>query len=99
MFSANPSISATGLKSLDVEKGRGNGIKLGGNGVRLEGEEGRTRRGNGVGLGGEWGQTGGERGRTRGKRGRTGGSDAGSDEVEGSNYMASKFFPGLTSFC
>ena len=43
MFSANPSISSTGLKSLDVEKRRRNGVRLGGNRVGLGG--------NGVKLG------------------------------------------------
>ena len=35
MFSANPSISPTGLKSLDVA----NGVGLGGNGVELGGSD------------------------------------------------------------
>ena len=50
MFSANPSISSIGLKSLDVAKGRGNEIRLGGERGWTEEERGRTRR--------EWGQTG-----------------------------------------
>ena len=55
MFSANPSISPTRLKPLDMAKGRGNGVRPGGdgvglgNGVGLEEEWIRTR-GNGVGL-------------------------------------------------
>ena len=53
MFSANPSISPTMLKSLDVAKGRVNGVGLGGNRVGH----------------GERGWTGGKEGRTRGERG------------------------------
>ena len=45
MFSANPSISSTGLKSLDVANGVGLGQRS-----RTGGERGRTRR--------EWGQSG-----------------------------------------
>ena len=73
MFSTNPSISPTGLKSLNVV----NGIGLGRTGSDW-GERGRTR-GNGIGLereqgrtGREWGRTGREWGRTGREWGRTG---------------------------
>ena len=65
MFSANPSISSTRLKPLDVAKGRRNGVKLGRNGVRLEGERGWIGEGTGSDKGG--------RGRTGGKWDRNGG--------------------------
>ena len=61
MFSANPSISPTRLKPLDMAKGRGNGIGLGGNGVGLGGtgldggERGLKEGGNGDGLEGGMG--------------------------------------------
>ena len=67
MFSANPSISPTGLKSLNVGKGRKNGVGLRGTGSDW--------RGNGVGPGEEQDRTRGEQGRTRGEQGRTGGGD------------------------
>ena len=73
MFSANPSISPTGLKPSNVanevgqgERGRTVGNAVGLWGTRSDyGERGRTR--------GERGRTRGERGRTRGECGRTGG--------------------------
>ena len=71
MFSANPSISPTGLKPLDVAKGRENGVGLEGTRSDL-GERGRTRGKQGR-TGGEWDRTGREQGRTREERGRTGG--------------------------
>ena len=43
VFSANPSISSTGLKSLDVVKGKENGVGLGGTGSD-GGERDRTGR-------------------------------------------------------
>ena len=66
LFSANSSISPIGLKPLDVAKGRGNRVGLGG-------ERGWTRR-NRVGLGGNWVR----RFREHGRMGGTG-SDWGSD--------------------
>ena len=64
MFSANPSISPTGLKPSHVANGVG------------QGERGRTW---GVTRSdcGERGRTGGERGRIGGKRGRTRGNGVG----------------------
>ena len=47
MFSANPSISPTRLKPLDVAKGRGNGVGLEENGVGLGGN--RVELGGGTG--------------------------------------------------
>ena len=45
MFSANPSISPTGLKPLNVAKRRGNEVGLRGNGIGLGGLDWRVGRG------------------------------------------------------
>ena len=54
MFSANPSISPTGLKPLDVAKGRGNGVRL----RRMESQKREGMETDGGGTGSDWGGTG-----------------------------------------
>ena len=73
MFSANPSISSTRLKPLDVVERRGNGVGLEGERGQTGGETGSDSRGNGVRLGEKHGRIEEGTGSDWGKRGRIGG--------------------------